>query len=42
VALAAQPASGGNSPINPIVPIILGAVVVGLGVLTRRFAFARR
>jgi hypothetical protein len=32
---------GGSSPLNPMLPVILGALVVTIGVLTRRFAFAR-
>jgi hypothetical protein len=30
-----------SSPMTPVLPVILGAMVVALGVLTRRFAFAR-
>jgi hypothetical protein len=38
-----QPQSGGgSSPMNPILPVILGAIVVALGTLTRGFAFAKR
>jgi hypothetical protein len=32
---------GGSSPMTPLLPIILGAIVVALGVLTRRFAFVK-
>jgi hypothetical protein len=34
--------SSSGSGMTPILPIVLGAIVVGLGVLTRRFAFARK
>ncbi|HEY8685685.1 MAG TPA: hypothetical protein VIO57_08775, partial [Chloroflexota bacterium] len=40
--ITGQPqAGGGSSPLTPILPVILGAIVVALGVLTRRFAFAK-
>jgi hypothetical protein len=42
VGIAAQPASGGSNPINPAVPAILGLAAIGLGVLARKFGFARR
>ncbi len=32
---------GGSSPMTPILPVILGAMVIGLGALTRRFAFGK-
>ena len=41
--ITSQPQTGGGmNPLSPILPIILGAVVVALGVLTRRFAFVKR
>ncbi|HEX6510047.1 MAG TPA: hypothetical protein VF221_20655, partial [Chloroflexota bacterium] len=40
--LATEPQSGGGSPISPIVPVGLGLLALGLGIITRRFAFARR
>jgi hypothetical protein len=42
---AAPQAGGGNGPLGstgPILPVILGMIVISLGVLTRKFAFARR
>jgi hypothetical protein len=41
---AAPQTGGGSGPLGstgPILPVILGMIVVGLGVLTRKFAFAR-
>jgi hypothetical protein len=41
--ITGQPQTGGgSSPLTPILPVILGSLVVALGVLTRRFAFARQ
>jgi hypothetical protein len=41
--ITTQPQSGGgSSPMTPILPVILGAIVIALGALTRGFAFARR
>jgi hypothetical protein len=37
-----EPSTGSGIPISPIVPILLGTLVVGLGVLSRRVAVARR
>jgi uncharacterized repeat protein (TIGR01451 family) len=40
--ITGQPETGGgSSPMTPLLPVILGAIVVALGVLTRRFAFAK-
>jgi hypothetical protein len=42
---AAPQTGGGNGPLGssgPILPVILGMIVIGLGVVTRKFAFARR
>jgi len=42
---AAPQTGGGSGPLGssgPILPVILGMIVVGLGILTRKFAFARR
>jgi hypothetical protein len=39
---SAAPSMGSGASISPIVPILLGILVVGLGVLTRRFAVAPR
>jgi len=33
---------GGAGSMTPILPVILGAIVLALGALTRRFAFAKR
>ena len=41
--ITSQPQTGGGGmPLTPLLPIILGAMVVALGVLTRRFAFVKR
>jgi hypothetical protein len=42
---SAPQTGGGNGPLGssgPMLPAILGMIVVGLGVFTRKFAFARR
>jgi hypothetical protein len=40
--ITTQPQTGGgSSPMTPILPVILGAMVIGLGALTRRFAFGK-
>lgn len=40
--ITGQPQTGGGgTPLTPILPVILGALVVTLGVLTRRFAFVK-
>jgi hypothetical protein len=42
---SAPQTGGGNGPLGssgPILPLILGLIVVGLGVATRKFAFVRR
>jgi hypothetical protein len=40
--ITTQPQTGGGSRLlTPLLPIILGAIVVALGVLTRRFAFVK-
>jgi hypothetical protein len=33
---------GGSGSMTPMLPVILGAIVLALGALTRRFAFAKR
>jgi LPXTG-motif cell wall-anchored protein len=38
--ITSQPQTGGGS--SPLNPVILGAIVVALGVLTRRFAYVRQ
>jgi hypothetical protein len=37
-----EPGTGSGTPISPIVPILLGLLVLGLGVLTRQVAVAGR
>jgi hypothetical protein len=37
-----EPETGGGTPLNPIVPILLGLLALGLGVLTRQVAVAGR
>ena len=40
--ITGQPQTGGGSRLlTPLLPVILGAIVVALGVLTRRFAFVK-
>jgi hypothetical protein len=41
-ALAAEPQTGGGNPISPAVPVVLGLLAIGLGVLSRRFVFGKR
>jgi hypothetical protein len=39
--ITSEPRTGGGPPLGPAIPVLLGLLVVGLGVLTRRIALAR-
>ncbi|HEX6507707.1 MAG TPA: hypothetical protein VF221_08765 [Chloroflexota bacterium] len=40
--IVTQPQPGGDSPISPIVPAVLGLATIGFGVLARKLGIARR